>query len=182
LVTDESRPIFSIGAVARMLELPPATMRTWETRYALVVPHRSPGGQRLYTREQVEQLRFVKKTVAGGSRPGQAHRLLAERLAEAPAAGAPKIRVVLEPSALAGILLRQLLERDGFVIAEDAELVVVSVQDERGAELSGRLQREGHRVLALVDEHAVEPSADAILRLPIATRELIEAARRLAAS
>ena len=74
------RPLFSIGAVARMLDLTAATIRTWETRYGLVMPERSRGGQRLYSRSQVEQLRFVCRQIAAGNRPAAAHRLLEERL------------------------------------------------------------------------------------------------------
>jgi DNA-binding transcriptional MerR regulator len=77
-VPDANRPLFSIGAVGRMLALPPATIRTWETRYGLVVPDRSAGGQRLFSRAQVEQLRFLRDQIAAGRRPGEAHRLLAE--------------------------------------------------------------------------------------------------------
>ena len=73
------RGIYSIGAVARMLELPVATIRNWEQRYAAVVPERSAGGQRLYSRDQVEQLRYVASQVARGLSAADAHRLLAER-------------------------------------------------------------------------------------------------------
>jgi len=66
-------PLFSIGAVARMLDVSAATIRTWEALYGDVVPQRSEGGQRLYSRDQVEQLRFVKNEVARGRRHGEAH-------------------------------------------------------------------------------------------------------------
>ena len=36
-----SRPIYSISAVARMVGVPVATLRTWEDRYTLVVPERN---------------------------------------------------------------------------------------------------------------------------------------------
>ncbi len=36
-----SRPIYSISAVARMVGVPVATLRTWEERYALVLPDRN---------------------------------------------------------------------------------------------------------------------------------------------
>jgi DNA-binding transcriptional MerR regulator len=75
-MAERSVPLFSIGAVARMLELSAATIRTWETRYGDIVPQRSGGGQRLYSREQVDHLRFVKDEVAAGRRPAEAHRLL----------------------------------------------------------------------------------------------------------
>ena len=60
------RAIYSIGAVARMLDLPTATIRNWEERYGAIVPERSAGGQRLYSRDQVERLRYVASQVASG--------------------------------------------------------------------------------------------------------------------
>jgi DNA-binding transcriptional MerR regulator len=68
--------VFTIGSAARLLRVPVATIRTWEKRYGLVVPARSNGGQRLYTREQLEQLRFVVARISEGMRPGEAYRLL----------------------------------------------------------------------------------------------------------
>ena len=49
-----SRGVYSIGAVAQMLGIPVATIRNWEERYATIVPERSPGGQRVYSRDHVE--------------------------------------------------------------------------------------------------------------------------------
>ena len=54
------RPIYSISAIARMLDVPVATLRTWEDRYGQVVPERNASGHRLYTRDQLEQLKFVQ--------------------------------------------------------------------------------------------------------------------------
>jgi CheY-like chemotaxis protein len=71
--------VYSIGAVARMLGVPPATLRTWEQRYGVITPERSDGRHRLYSRDQVESLRFVAQRVAEGMSPGDAHRLLSER-------------------------------------------------------------------------------------------------------
>jgi DNA-binding transcriptional MerR regulator len=71
--------IYSIGAVARMLGIPAPTLRAWEDRYELIVPVRSSGGQRLYSREQVDQLSFVRDQVKQGLQPADAHRLLAQR-------------------------------------------------------------------------------------------------------
>jgi DNA-binding transcriptional MerR regulator len=74
------RSIYSIGAVSRMLGIPTATLRTWQDRYGVVVPERSPGGHRLYSRPQVEQLRFLRDQSAAGRSSADAHRLLQERL------------------------------------------------------------------------------------------------------
>jgi DNA-binding transcriptional MerR regulator len=109
-VPDSESAIFSIGAVGRMLDLPPATIRTWETRYGLVVPQRTTGGQRLYTREQVDELRFLKEAIGRGARPADAHRLLAERD---------------RGEASDDALLRQLLERNGIAVDARAHLVLV---------------------------------------------------------
>lgn len=182
---DDRRPIFSIGAVARMLGLPAATIRTWEARYGLVVPQRSAGGQRLYSRDQVEQLRFVRREVESGARPGEAHRLLADRIGPGPPArGRPPQRVALAmPGPFAGDLLRQLLERDGFAVvpAGEAPLAVVGVADADGAALCRRLKEQGGRVIALVDGYPGRPTADAVLDLPVGIDELLDAARSLAA-
>jgi len=72
--------VYTIGSAARLLRVPVATIRTWEKRYGFVVPARSHGGQRLYTREQLEQLRFVVDRISEGLRPGEAYRLLQGRM------------------------------------------------------------------------------------------------------
>lgn len=78
---DSTAPIFSISAVARMLGVPVATLRTWEDRYRLVIPERTPSRHRLYTRQQVEQLAFVKAQIDRGVSAADAHRLLREQAA-----------------------------------------------------------------------------------------------------
>src|SRR4029450_9707933 len=85
-----------------MLGIAPATLRTWEERYGLPTPERSPGGHRLYSRDQVDQLRFVKVQLAQGMAPADAHRLLAERLAagwlsfDEPEAGKTRLLILLD--------------------------------------------------------------------------------------
>lgn len=94
-------PLFSISAVAKMLGVPVATLRTWEDRYSLVVPERTPSKHRLFTREQVDQLQFVKDQMDNGASAADAHRLLRERTG-----GSPELRqehaaeVVNRPSVL----------------------------------------------------------------------------------
>ncbi|HEY9193844.1 MAG TPA: MerR family transcriptional regulator [Methyloversatilis sp.] len=51
------------GAVARMLRMPVATLRVWERRYALTDTVLSPGGQRLYSAEDVRRLALLKQLV-----------------------------------------------------------------------------------------------------------------------
>lgn len=161
---ESGRPLFSIGAVARMLDLSAATIRTWETRYGLVTPKRSQGGQRLYSRDQVEQLRFIQTQVRLGRRPGEAHRLLAERIARDDGFGGTKMRVLLAESRLgAARVLRELLGSEGFevLLADDGDaaaraydelspaLVVIDTGDMDFDELSDRLRATGTKILPL---------------------------------
>ena len=157
-------PLFSIGAVARMLDLSAATIRTWETRYGYVIPQRSEGGQRLYSRDQVDQLRFVKDEVAGGRRPGEAHRLLAERVDRGDSFGGTRLRVLLAESKLGtGAVLKELFGTDGFevLIASDPasagrafdelspSVVVVDLDDGDFDELTERIRAAGVKVLPI---------------------------------
>jgi DNA-binding transcriptional MerR regulator len=79
-VNVSSRGVFSIGALARLLGVAPATLRTWEERYGMVVPQRSAGAQRVYSRRDLEQLRFVCAQIEDGATAADAHRLLGEHI------------------------------------------------------------------------------------------------------
>jgi len=163
-MAERGRPLFSIGAVARMLDLSAATIRTWETRYGLVEPQRSEGGQRLYSRDQVEQLRFVREQVEAGRRPGEAHRLLSERISRGDAFGGTRMRVLLAESKLgAANVLRELLGSDAFevLLAADPDsatraidelspaVVVIDTADDGFDELSDRLRASGTKILPI---------------------------------
>ena len=80
MTSEGERPVYSIGAVARMLDLSTSTLRAWEERYALITPTRSGGSQRLYSRTQVEQLRYLKTQIDSGMSAADAHRLLSDEL------------------------------------------------------------------------------------------------------
>src|SRR5215207_4592487 len=78
--------VYSIGAVARMLGVSAQTLRAWEDRYQQIVPARSTGGQRLFSRDQVDQLGFIRDQIEQGLQPADAHRLLAQQRHEDAAA------------------------------------------------------------------------------------------------
>ncbi|MFF0268316.1 response regulator [Kribbella sp. NPDC004536] len=116
-------PVYSIGALVRMLSVPAATLRTWEDRYGVVVPERSPGGQRLYSRLQVEQLRFVRDRLSDGMAASDAYRVLEGRIAS-------------------GVPLEQARIPDG-----DGLLVMLAEQDPFAADFSDYfLRTEGYGV------------------------------------
>ena len=116
--TDRTDAIYSIGAVARMLGVPAQTLRAWEERYQQIVPARSGGGQRLYSRDQVDQLSFIRNQIEQGLQPADAHRLLAQHPSEV-----ARIPVEQRPNAPASVDAATtvlLAERDSYA-AEFAE-------------------------------------------------------------
>jgi DNA-binding transcriptional MerR regulator len=139
--------IYSIGALARMLGLSPATLRSWEERYGVVVPERSSGSQRLYSRDQLDQLRFVCRQLSAGLSAADAHRALAERLS-----GNPHF-LMSEPQA-PGEHLILLVERDAYA-AELAEYFLrtegYDVHVVRTVAEAERVVAEQHVDLAIVD-------------------------------
>lgn len=55
-----------IGEVARRTSVPPATLRVWERRYAVLQPERTPGGHRRYTTADVSRVRQLVDRVRDG--------------------------------------------------------------------------------------------------------------------
>jgi MerR family transcriptional regulator/heat shock protein HspR len=54
--------LFFISVAAEMLDMHPQTLRKYE-RLGLIQPTRTVGSMRLYTREQLERLRLIKRLV-----------------------------------------------------------------------------------------------------------------------
>jgi len=65
-MTPNEEPLFNIGAVARMTDIPEATLRVWERRYHFPHSARTAGGHRLYSQQEVERLQWVKKHLDNG--------------------------------------------------------------------------------------------------------------------
>jgi MerR family transcriptional regulator/heat shock protein HspR len=57
-----SQELIFISVAARMLDMHPQTLRKYE-RLGLVRPARTVGSMRLYSREEIERLRFIKRLV-----------------------------------------------------------------------------------------------------------------------
>jgi DNA-binding transcriptional MerR regulator len=71
---------YKIGTVARLIGIDAMTRRNWERRYGVVIPSRGNGRQRAYAPEDVDRLRWLKRTVDSGLSAGEAHALLRQRL------------------------------------------------------------------------------------------------------
>lgn len=63
--------LLPISAVERETGLPKDTLRVWERRYGFPLPSRDEAGERLYTQEDVNRLRIVRRLVDQGWRPGK---------------------------------------------------------------------------------------------------------------
>lgn len=187
--------MYGIGAVARLLEATPATLRAWEERYGVVIPVRSPSRQRLYSRDQVEQLRFVLNLMESGLQAAEAHRVLALRLEEggtvvpssAPGRSARVSILLAERDVYAAELIEYLLRTEGYdvVIALDAadalnlfqerqpDLVFVEllISGGVGMQLCRELSVAGARVVAVsaltLGDVAIEAGAEAFLQKPL---------------
>lgn len=66
LGTPTRQPHYRMGAVARMTGLSAHTIRIWERRYGAIQPSRSPGGDRLYSEEEVARLRLLHRLKEAG--------------------------------------------------------------------------------------------------------------------
>jgi DNA-binding transcriptional MerR regulator len=194
---------YSIGAVARMVGVPPATLRTWEERYRIVEPVRSEGGHRLYSRLDVERLRFVAGRVREGISPGDAHRMLSgvSGIFPLPAAdaGTQVLILLAERDPYAAEFAEFFLKTEGFeiVLALDAADAVLALGADRpqlaiidllisggaGLELCRDVHARGIPVLALSSvatrDAALEAGASAFLQKPIEPLQLVSAVKDL---
>jgi MerR family transcriptional regulator/heat shock protein HspR len=59
-MVEKKQPVYMIGVVAELLQVHPQTLRLYE-REGLVVPSRSKGNTRLYSQEDVEQLKLIMR-------------------------------------------------------------------------------------------------------------------------
>ena len=201
-----SRPVYSIGAVARMLGAEPATLRAWEERYQVIVPARSRGSHRLYSRDQVEHIRFVLHTMENGSSAADAHRLLAEQLglpSDVTVAGRDVVMLILlaERDRFSAELCEYFLRTEGYEVClaadtGDAErrfvehrpdLSVVDLVMPGGLELCRRLARvETAPVLAVsalaLHDEALTVGASAFLQKPFEELQFVSTVRDLLGS
>lgn len=208
VLSDRNLPVYSIGAVERMLNISAATLRNWEERYGLVKPERSSGGHRLFTRGQVEQLRFVKDRIDEGLQPAEAHRLLGERV---DGGGDFRAGGDREPAARLLILLAErdpraaefaefFLHTEGYEVAlaldaDDAarkfeqlspQLAVVEllVSGGTGVELCRRLKERGVPACLAISalearDEALEAGADAFLQKPLDPLQFVSTVKDL---
>ena|SRR5437868_7992441 len=73
-LSDDER-LYKIGEVCRMADVQPYVLRYWETEFPSLAPNKSGGGQRLYTRREIDIILRIKQllysegfTIAGAKK------------------------------------------------------------------------------------------------------------------
>ena len=204
----DNPPLYSIGAVTRMLGIPAATLRAWEERYSVITPTRSDGSQRLYSRTDLERLRYIKAQIDAGLTAADAHRLLADELRAghvpasidvAPHSG-PLI-LIAERDPYAAQLAEYFLRTEGWEVVTaldaaqaqlhfqertpDVVLIDVLLSGGTGFRLIGEFTATGHSQVIAVSamnsaEEAMRAGAAAFMLKPIDYLQLVATVRDLA--
>ncbi len=71
-MAEEKTPVFNLKAVVQETGVAAPTLRTWERRYGLPCPRRTPSGRRLYSRRDIETVRWLAARQSEGMTIGQA--------------------------------------------------------------------------------------------------------------
>lgn len=72
---DDDKRLYKIGEVCRLADVQPYVLRYWETEFPSLAPNKSGGGQRLYTRREIDVILRIKQllytegfTIAGAKK------------------------------------------------------------------------------------------------------------------
>jgi len=98
----EEKRLYKIGEVCKIADVQPYVLRYWETEFPSLAPNKSGGGQRLYTRAEIDVILRIKQLLysEGFTIAGAKKKLEAEPLEAAPpAVVAPPIRTRAKPAA-----------------------------------------------------------------------------------
>jgi CheY-like chemotaxis protein len=188
-----------------MLGVDASTLRAWEERYGMVVPRRSDGGQRVYSRDELDHLRFVVRSMDEGSSAADAHRLLEDQLhvggsVSQPEPGAPELAILLaERDRYAAELAEYFLRTEGYdvcvafdpaaareaVAARQPDLIVVELMMAGGGlDLCRELAESGPSPVLAVSaldlaEEALGAGASAFLPKPLDPLPFVSTVRDL---
>ena len=99
------KELYKIGEVCRMADVQPYVLRYWETEFPALAPNKSGGGQRLYTRREIDIILRIKQLLySEGFTIAGAKKKLETELSEPAAAPATKLSLNEVKSELRAIL------------------------------------------------------------------------------
>lgn len=93
------KTFYKIGTLAREVGVSASLLRAWEKRYGLWTPERGPGGQRLYSEEDLHLVCHIAEATRQGLRIGELAALGRETLLQQMVAGNKSIKNQQENSA-----------------------------------------------------------------------------------
>ena len=71
----EEKKLYKIGEVCKLADVQPYVLRYWETEFPSLAPNKSGGGQRMYTRAEIDVILRIKQllysegfTIAGAKK------------------------------------------------------------------------------------------------------------------
>src|SRR3977135_3491215 len=74
-MSDDEAKLYKIGEVCKIAEVQPYVLRYWATDFPPLAPNKSGGGQRLYTRREIDVILRIKQllysegfTIAGAKK------------------------------------------------------------------------------------------------------------------
>jgi DNA-binding transcriptional MerR regulator len=74
-MTEGDDRLYKIGEVCKLADVQPYVLRYWETEFPQLAPNKSGGGQRLYTRAEIDTILRIKQllysegfTIAGAKK------------------------------------------------------------------------------------------------------------------
>jgi CheY-like chemotaxis protein len=195
-------PVYAPSVVAQMIGVPLAVLVGWDERDRLVRPT-IEHGRRMYSRNQVEELRRLKRDVAAG-RTSQAANQGERETTEAPAPSRGHDRrhvavLVAERDPFAAEFVEFLLRTEGYDVtvaygsaeaesrvgADEPDLAIIEtlLPDGGALELCARLAAKGVPVIAVAsvdgESDALRAGAGAFLTKPLQPLRLLSAVRDL---
>lgn len=119
LVTGDTpvNPLLPINAVERETGISKELLRMWERRYQFPCPKRDAQGDRVYTTDQVQKLRLIRRLLDAGFRPGKIVQLDQETLEKMLMTSANQLKATL-PTNMALELLSILKSRDPYRVRQ----------------------------------------------------------------
>jgi len=91
-MANEEKRLYKIGEVCRMADVQPYVLRYWETEFRALAPNKSGGGQRMYSRAEIDVILRIKQllysegfTIAGAKKKLEEGEVAQPAAAPAPA-------------------------------------------------------------------------------------------------
>jgi DNA-binding transcriptional MerR regulator len=86
----DDKKLYKIGEVCKLADVQPYVLRYWETEFPSLAPNKSGGGQRMYTRAEIDIILRIKQLLySEGFTIAGAKKKLEQETTEPPPATAP---------------------------------------------------------------------------------------------